>query len=77
MVTATFRAGTSGFHRKGTRYSRHCVLAENIFTNSPRDDRLLLLGRTGSGKSAIIYGLKDDIQNGINDVIELVTLACH
>lgn len=31
------------------------------------EQQLLLLGRTGSGKSAIIYGLKDDIQNGIID----------
>lgn len=29
------------------------------------EKQLILLGRTGSGKSAIIYGLKDDIQNGI------------
>ena len=39
------------------------------------EQQLLLLGRTGSGKSAIIYGLKDDIQNGIidnySDVIQI------
>lgn len=39
------------------------------------EKQLILLGRTGSGKSAIIYGLKDDIQNGVidnySDVIQI------
>ena len=47
--------------------ARNTFMHLSAYEHFINNEQLLLLGRTGSGKSSIIYSLKDDIENGTID----------
>lgn len=55
--------------------ARNTFVHLSAYEHFINDEQLMLLGRTGSGKSAIIYSLKDDIEKGkiknYTDVIQI------